>query len=195
MTIITTFYTMDGKEGVDLNFSQTSISVTTAPEVPAPRAKLGDRVQGNAGSEWMFVQASATATCFNVVAIDSNFQARNVTSALMASNVYTYGVVELQPNQFGAAVSVGNANGGVVNVSDYFWAAMKVNGGAVVNVISTAALGAKLYVSSTAGVLTSSAQSEQLTGIAIVGSVLATSTVVTPIEYLQYGYLVPYVSV
>lgn len=184
MAVVTTFYTMDGKEGVDLNFIQTSISVTTDPSVPAPRAKLGDRVQGNAGSWWMFVQASATVTCFNTVAIDQNYKAANVTQGMITSNVYTYGVFESQPNQFGATVSIGNANGGVANTGDFFWALMGAIGGAQLNVLTTALAGARLFVNvGTPGVLSTTASNSYFLGLQVVNT-LATTTVVTPAEFI-----------
>ena len=199
MTVQTLFYTMDNKDGVDLNNVQSSISVTTDPSVPAPRAKLGDRVQGCNGSEWMFVQASATVTCFNVVAIDSNSQARNITATLLASNAYAYGIAEVQPNQMGATVSIGNANGGVVNAGDYFWAAMKITNGGQVNVLTTAALGAKLYIGLLPGTLTSTgpttatASAPWMMGIVNI-ELLATISVPEPAEFIGMGYIIPFVS-
>ena len=190
MTVVTTFYTMDNKDGVDLNFAQTSISVTTDPSTPAPRAKLGDTVLGNNGSQWIFCQASATVTCYNVVAIDTNFQIRTATTAIAASQIYTFGILEMQPNQFGATVSIGNANGGVLNVSDFMWVAQKISGGGQVNMITTAAAGGKLFISgSSPGSLTSTASSWYFPGINPIAA-LATTTVVTPSEFVQSSYLV-----
>ena len=69
---------------------------------------LGDRVQGNNGSEWVFVQASTTVTAFMAVAIDNTFKANDLTSALIASNVYSYGIAEFQASN--------------AQPNDYFWA-------------------------------------------------------------------------
>lgn len=190
MTVVTTFYTMDNKEGVDLNYFQTSIGVSIDPSIPAPRAKLGDVVLGNNGSQWIFCQASATVTCYNVVAIDTNFQIRTATTAILASGVYTFGVLEAQPNQQGTSVSVGNAAGGVLNVSDYAWVAQKISGGGQVNMITTAAAGARLFISGTSpGSLTSTASTWYFPGIAAV-TAIATTTVVTPNEFVQSSFLV-----
>jgi hypothetical protein len=197
MTVLQSFYAMDNKEGVDLNVLQTSIGVSVDPSVPAPRAKLGDRVQGNGGSEWLFVQASATVTAYNMVAIDAAFQARNLTEALCVSNQYVMGIAEFPPNQQGATVSIGNAAGGVVNAGDYFWAALKIAAGGQVNCAVTAAAGAKLYVSGLIpGNLTSAATTTvpQLVG-AVVVTALATISVPDTTEIIMQGYFVPYVSV
>lgn len=189
MTVVTSFYTMDNKEGVDLNNVLTSINVSTDPSVPAPPAKLGDMVLGNNGSQWIFVQASATVTCYNVVAIDTNFQARVASTAIMASGIYTFGIAELVPDLVNAVVSIGNASGGVVNPSDYFWAAMKISGGGQVNCITTAAAGAKLFISTIPGVLTSTASTWYFPGIAVI-TAMTTTTVVTPSEFVQSSFLV-----
>jgi hypothetical protein len=189
MTVVTTFYTMDNKEGVDLLYAQTSISVTTDPSIPLPRAKLGDTVLGNNGSQWIFCQASATVTCYNVVAIDTNFQIRTATTAICASQIYTFGILEMQPFQLGSTVSIGAA-GGVLNVSDFMWVAQKITGGGQVNLITTAAAGGKLFISGTSpGSLTSTASSWYFPGINPIAA-LATTTVVTPSEFVQSSYLV-----
>lgn len=190
MAVIASFLPMDNKEGVTLNNIITSIDVSADPSVPAPPAKLGDRVQGNGGSEWVFVRASATVTCYNMVAIDKDYQARNITSANALSNVYVYGVAEFPPNQMGATVSIGNNAGGVVQPSDYFWAALKIAAGGKVNCITSAANGAKLYISpTTPGNLTTSATAVQVFGLAIVET-LTTISVPQSLEFVQYGYII-----
>lgn len=195
MTVISTFFTMDSKEGVNLNAIITSVT-TTDPSYPGLPHKLGDRVQGNGGSEWLFVQASTTVTAYNVVAIDAAFKANNITSALATSNAYVYGIAEFPPSQLGTTVSLGNANGGVVNAGDQFWAALKIAAGGQVNGAVTAAVGAKLYISTVIpGNLSSSATAIQMTGIAFVGTILATISVPQSMEAVMFGYLTPYASV
>jgi len=185
---ITTFYPMDGKEGVNLNLTVATLG-STNPEYPFPPAKLGDRVQGNAGSEWLFVQASTTVTCYNLVGIDSGYNANPATIAMAASNAYTWGVAEFPPNQSGATVSIGNASGGVCNAGDYFWALMKSNGGAQINALATCTTGAvRIYISPTAGNITVSATDKYFPGI-IIPTSLTTTTVVTPILFAS-GYLI-----
>ncbi len=188
---------MDNKEGVNLNAIITSISATLDPSTPAPPAKLGDRVQGNGGSEWLFVRASATVTAYNVVAIDAAFKCANATEALTVSNQYVYGVAEFPPSQLNATVSIGNANGGVANTDDYFWAALKIAAGGKVNCAVTAAKGAKLFISGLLpGNLTSAASTTvpQFTGLAIVET-LATISVPQSCEFVQKSYFDLYVSV
>lgn len=189
MTVVFDFFTMDNKEGIDLNNIQTSVNVAVDPSIPAPRAKLGDNVLGNNGSHWIFVQASATVTCYNVVAIDTNFQARVCSTAMMASGIYSFGIAEFSPDQLGITVSVGNNSGGVVQPGDYFWAAMRIAGGGQVNCITTAAAGARLFISTTPGVLTSTASTWYFPGIAV--PTAATTAIVATIEFIQASYLVP----
>lgn len=161
MAIITQWYTVDNKEGVDLNNVQ-PVNVTTNPEYPGPSAKLGDRVQGNAGSEWVFVQASVTVTRYNAVCIDgTSFRAFNMTSALVASNVYSYGIAEFQTTQ---------ANGAGAN-GDYFWALLKANGGVAVNISPSAGRGVNLFISAVDGAFTSSVTSNAINSIELVVSI------------------------
>lgn len=196
MTTLNTFYAMDNKEGVDLNYIQTSVT-STDPVVPGPRAKLGDRVQGNGGSEWLFVQASATVTAYNVIAIDAAFKAATLTETLMVSNQYVYGIAEFPPNQLNTTVSIGNANGGVASPGDFFWAALKIAAGGKINCAVTAAKGAKLWVSGLLpGSLTSAASTTvpQFTGLAIVET-MATISVPQSAEFIQQSYFIGYTSV
>lgn len=188
MTVRLSWFTMDNKIGVDLNRIVASIAVTASPDIPAAPMKLGDRVQGNGGSEWMFVQASATVSAFNTVAIDANARARNVTQALITSNVYTYGVASFRPNQFGSLVSVGNENGGVVNPNDFFWALLRANQGSQLNMVSSVDAGARLFVSAVPGVLTASASNSYFIGLSAVVS--AAVTVQGTVEVIMQGPMV-----
>lgn len=156
MTIVTNWYTMDCKEGVDLN-NPITINTTTNPEYPAPPHKLLDRVQGIYGSEWVFVQASATVTANNGIVIDNLGKANSMTSALVASHVYSYGIAEFQ-------ASVANAN-------DFFWALLKANGGVAVNISPSVGRGVQMYISAVAGSFTSSVTSNAIEGIELVASI------------------------
>lgn len=202
MAIQTNFFVMDNKMGVDLNNPYTSVDSTSNPnpDNPAPPAVVGDRVQSNNGGEWWFVRASATVSAFNMVAINRSFRAINLTTALVASNSYAYGIAEFQPR---GGVTSGNANGGVVNTDDYFWALVKVAMGARVNTTASAtvALGAALYVSgSTPGYVTASADTSaapgggRLNGMMYTGSVsidAASATTPTALEIGMFGYVMP----
>lgn len=198
MTAITNWYTVDNKPGVNLNNVVTSVSITTnppAPEYPLPPFALGDRCQGNAGSEWIFVRASATVTAYNLVAIGPapNFSAVNLTSALVASNAYTYGIAEFQPT---AGVTAGNATGGVANAGECFWALLKANAGVRLNttVSLTIGLGTGLYISGTAGFVAASASgSSRLNGLVYAGTVSidASSATYTALEVNMFSYILP----
>lgn len=180
------WYTMDNKLGVNLTQIQSSINASVGasgdglayPQI-GYEPKLGDRVQGNNGSEWIFVQASTTCTQYGVIAIDCNFLCNPCTSLLVASNVYSYAIPQFPATQ--------------ANAGDQFWAAELIRGGGLVRVTDTAARGAKLYISvGTPGALTSTATNTQMTGIAINTSMTSTTATV---DYVQFGYIVPYVSV
>lgn len=166
-TIITNFYTVDNQAGANLNFPQT-ISVTTNPEYPAPNDNLGDTCQGIGGSQWVFVKASTTVTALNVVMIDESFNANNCSwsQANGVSLQKTLGIAEFQAS--------------VANAGDYFWAQVRGQGGSLVNVLSTAAAGAQLYLSSSSpGSVTttvaSSATNATLFNGAIAGSLTGTT--------------------
>jgi hypothetical protein len=150
--LTTKWYTMDNKEGVDLNVPQT-ISVTTNPELPTARLALGETVLGNNGSRWLFVQASSTVTANNLVAIDVNFAANDLSASLAASLKYTIGIAQFQAS--------------VANAGDYFWACLEAKGGAAVNCVNGyTAPGVVMYVCATLpGVLMTSASAALVHGI------------------------------
>src|SRR5882762_7891345 len=165
-TIITNFYTVDEQAGANLNQPQT-ISVTTNPEIPGPNSALGDICQGIGGSQWVFVKASTTVTALNVVAIDESFNANNAQAASASTTLTkTLAVAEFQAS--------------VANAGDYFWAALAIRGGALVNVQSTAAAGVQMYISSsTPGALTTTVNSTTTNAIvygAIVAGALVSAT-------------------
>lgn len=172
--IVQVWYPESGKEGVDLNNPQT-VSATLDPSVPAPRAKLGDIVKGNNGSEWVFVQASTTVTVNNLVAIDVNFAANNLTATLAASLKYAVGMALFS----GATVA---------NALDYFWACRNAIGGAALNFTGTAAAGSQLYVSSTqAGAITSAVSANRLIGL-YANSTITGATTTVDVVALAYIY-------
>lgn len=172
MAIQTRFFTMDGKEGVDLNNIEATFDATTLPEVPGRRHNLGDRVQGNNGSEWMYVVASATVTAFNWIAINRNFGAQNATTAIQASGIFVFGIAEFQ------AISTDQTSLLNAQPGQNFWALMKAAHGARVNVSATISVGpgAKLFVSQDIpGTLTTSTTSSTSAMLQIVGLFVAAS--------------------
>lgn len=201
MTIRTNWYTMDNKSGVNLNVAVTSVTVTnnpTQPEYPGPPHQLGDRVQGTNGSEWVFVKASATISCFNVVAIDSGYNAANMTTTLLASGLYHPAIAE---TQIVGSVTAGTAPGGVINPSDFFWAMTKVVQGARVNanVSATISPGSRLYISGTdPGHVTALAPTSATPGGGRLNGMMAissadSSTVSAPatLEIGMFSYIMP----
>lgn len=179
MTVITQWYTEDGKLGVDLNYPNTSVDSSSSanPSVPGPNAKIGDKVDGNAGSEWMFVLASATVTAAMIVGIDKTGRCQDLTSAMIVSNVYTYGIAQFQAT--------------LANAGEYFWALLKANYG--VKLIadtssSVGGIGCALYIGgSQPGTVMVTAVTNRLNGIAGVVSVSSGNS----LECVMNGYILP----
>lgn len=198
MAITTNWYVMDNKLGVNLNRVVSSVTITanpSQPEYPGVPFALGERVQGNNGSEWMFVQASTTVSAFNVVQIGIGFKAENIViaSANSASGIFTYGIAEFQIR---GSVTVGNANGGVCNAGDFFWALIKANGGVRVNLASSVSVAAntRLYVqtSGTPGWVTTSATLNRAIGLVVQASASgADNGVPGAMECALFTYLFP----
>ncbi len=182
MAINTNWFPLDGKPGLALGvvtpYAQAGSS--SAPEYTGPPAKLLDRVQGNNGSEWILVQASSTVTQYNCVVIDNAGQANNMTSALVASNVYAYGFAQFNTTQ---------ANGAASGQGDYFWALLKANGGVGINISPSAGRGVQLYISATPGCFTSSVTSNAIMNIALQASIGTSAS--GPGEAVVRGYILP----
>jgi len=179
MAINTNWKCTDNKLGANFN---KVISVNTdqdeadfTPEYPSTPLALGERAHGDGGSEWIFVQASTTVSQYMAVVIDANFKANNLTSALIASNVYAIGLAQFS--------DVTCANAG-----EYFWALLKANGGgAAANVSPSAGRGVALYISSNAGMFTSSATTNRIAGISFVASIGTSAS--NPGEVIIYDYM------
>jgi len=183
MTLYANWYATDPKIGDDLMFVTQFFATASFPEYPAgggdSRPRLGEPAQGIGGSQWMFVQASATVTALNVVAIDHLFKANNITSALAASQSYSYGIAHFKSTV---------ADGGTGGNGDYFWALMIARGGFSVMINPSATRGAQLYINvATAGALTASATALQVQNIVIVTAAGTSSG--TTAEFVMVGYM------
>lgn len=157
---------MDGKLGVDLNYPETrttvSTTVTGIPEMPGSTHNLGDVVQGNNGSRWMYVQAGATVTAQNLIHISSSNVANVLTSTLASSNQGTIGIAQM------AATAAAT--------NQYFWALLQARSGAFVNTTGSCLTGTQLYISSgTVGVVTTSVSTVALKNIYTLSSATATT--------------------
>lgn len=184
MTVKTNWKCVDNKLGANFNkvvavdADQSSADFT--PETPSAPFSLGERAHGDNGSEWIFVQASTTVTQYMAVVIDNNFKANNITSALIASNVYAIGLAQFN--------DVTQADAG-----EYFWACLKAVGGAGARVASSAGKGVALYISGTPGAFTSSATNNKMVGLSFVASIGTSAS--NPGEVVIYDYIHAYVSV
>lgn len=181
MAIRTNWYTMDGKLGVNLYsaplgvLSSVNTSAAPNPDLIAPPMQIGDRVQGNAGSEWMYVQASATVTANNLIAIDINGKCESLTSLHILSGTYTYGIATFQATQ--------------ANLADYFFSCIKAANGIGLNANTTVSVasGSALYISTEPGRVTSTAgPAGRLNGINF-----ATSATGNTKEAVMFGYIMP----
>lgn len=182
MAIRTNWYTMDNKLGVTLYAAPLAVvsSVNTSaapnPDVPAAPMNIGDRVQGNAGSEWMYVQASATVTANNLIAIDINGKVESLTSTHILSGTYAYGIATFAATQ--------------ANANDFFFACLKAANGVGINAATTVsvAAGSTLYISATEPGRVSGAvvASGRLNGINFAVSATGNTK-----EAVMFGYIMP----
>lgn len=190
MAVRTNWYTMDNKLGVNLNRVITSVTTganPTQPEYPGIPHNLGDRVQGNGGSEWVFVQASATISTYACIAIGVGSKAENITiSHVTATAVgYMYGFAQFNTV---AGASVGAAAGGVANTGDFFWALVKANDGIKVRLATASPSGgaSELFVAaSSVGTLLTAGS------CLLVGAMAVAATNTNAAEVQMYTYLLP----
>lgn len=205
MAILSKWVTMDNKLGIDLNtvVSIGAVSAGSSGDIlsypgQTVTPKLGDRVQGSNGSEWMYVKAGTTVSAFNMVAISPGFSAQSLTKALVVSNAYSYGVAEFQTVN---GASIGAATGGVANTDEFFWALLKANVGIRINATGTMVPGADLYIqgTGTAGYIAGSssivsiAGGGRANGLMFLGSVSldAITASTSAAEFGMFGYLMP----
>ena len=180
MALVTSFFAVDPRSGINLNSTQT-INTTTNPEYPAPNLAVGDICQGVDGSQWVFVKASTTVTAFNVVMIDNLFNANNcnfqdTSGATTFSLSKTLGLAEFQVT--------------VANAGDYFWAQLAGRGGSAVNVLSTAAANAQLYISSSSpGSVTTTIASSASNAILYNAAIPSSLTGATAAVELVFAYM------
>jgi hypothetical protein len=168
MTANLSWYPMDAKAGTNLQQRQTIVTTGAlsqqTPETPAPTMNLGDRVQGNNNSVWVFVKASTTVTAGNAVIWDEAFNANNATATLAVTDK-------------GIAIAqfyvIGNGPGGIQSTlqqdaaqpGDYFWAAVQ-GAGLVANITATASANAPLYlVAGSPGQLSSTVATVRVAGL------------------------------
>lgn len=111
---------------------------------------LGTIVQGNAGSVYMYCQASTTLSQYDCAAIDSAYKANPITTALTTEGS-----------------SLGWPQVAVDLATPYFWAALQ---GRTINirVASSAAANVPLYTTATAGVLDDAVANNLVNGVRIV---------------------------
>lgn len=98
-------FVTSGAIGINL----TDVTNGTTTDGVGAKFTLGTRVTGNDNTIWCYVQANGAITQYNVVAIDENFQAASVTSALAGAGYLAgFAQVAFADNQFGWVALCGN---------------------------------------------------------------------------------------
>jgi hypothetical protein len=160
MVAVLSWYPTDPKAGANLQATQTVVSsqgsgatalsaITgqTGYELPAASFALGERLQGNNDSIWVFVKASTTVTAGNLVAIDEQFNANDLTLALATSLRFNIGIAQFFTPGLGPGSIQSTATQATAQPGDFFWAAQQGDGLSV-NISTTGAANSQLFVSS-----------------------------------------------
>lgn len=161
-----------------VNSSTIGVNLQGASDGATANFGLGTHVLGNAGSEWIYVQATSALTTGTVVAINSGF----IALPANASNLLN--AAQGSP-QSGDAIGFSQ---GVFAAADFGWVCIRgQNMYVAVSNIST--LGAALYISPNAsGMISTSAASGTLAGIVL--ATASASGVASVVQaYLQYPRL------
>ena len=158
MTANFSWFPMDNKvPGVNLQQTQTvvnsqgstatalsAITGQTGYELPASGAVLGDHIQGNNNTLWIFLKATTTVTAGNAVFWTSGFTAFNatVTLAVTAGGV---GIAQFYTTGNGPGSIQSTLQQGTAQPGDFFWAATQ-GAGLVVNLTATTSVSNALYL-------------------------------------------------
>jgi hypothetical protein len=162
-----TQYNIAPQSGVDVTTYYANISASVSPETPAPPFQVGEIIEGNQGSEFIFVQASTSIALGDFVAIQNGFFTNSLTSTNVISSlgcqIAMAGTVLAQSLTF-------------IPAGAFFWAAIRgssLSGNAASAL--TAGAPVQLFTTATAGAITSVTTSftlaAALAGIEVVSSV------------------------
>jgi hypothetical protein len=174
MTANLSWYPMDAKvPGVALQSTQTVPSSTgaisaqtgaTGFELPAAGANLGDHIQGNNNSLWVFVKASTTVTSGNAVIWDSGFNANNATATL-AVTAKGIGIAQFYTTGLGATSIQSTLNVATAQPGDFFWVATQGQGLIVNMQATTSVLNPLFLVAGSPGQLAPTAATARVNGL------------------------------
>lgn len=141
------WYAEDPRIGMGLNFTVTawtSASQSVVPELPGPGAALGDTCNGQNNSKWIFVQASSTITCGNVIYVNKSYKANNLLgnpslgTAFGATQALSDITIAFAQFTNGSPTNIKTSSAQVVaNTNDYFWALLEADAGIWVNSVNT----------------------------------------------------------
>jgi len=187
MVAVLNWFPTDPKSGASLQQTQTvvnsqgsgatalsAITGQTGYELPAANFALGERVQGNNDSLWVFVKASTTVTAGNLVAIDEQYNANNLTQTLAASLRFDIGIAQFYTQGQGPGSIQSTATQATAQPGDFFWAAQQGQGLSV-NIAASGAANTQLYVSSTTGGSVSTSTTTQIVRNLFVGTTAFTT--------------------
>jgi hypothetical protein len=121
-----------------------AITGQTGYELPAAGATVGDHIQGNNNSLWLFVKASSTVTAGNAVMWDTNFNANNATTTLGVINK-GIGIAQFYTTGLGPGSIQSTLQQGTAQPGDFFWIATQGQG-LVVNLTATASANDALFL-------------------------------------------------
>lgn len=162
------------QSGVDVTTYYANISASVSPETPAPPFAVGSIIEGNQGSEFVFVQASTSIALGDFVAIQNGFFANSLTNTNINNSL---------GGQIGMAGTVLAQSLTFIPAGAFFWAAIRgagLIGNAASNVLTTPTSGVavQLFTTGTAGAITSITTSSSLAaGLAGIQVVLSSSLV------------------
>lgn len=166
MTQVTNFATTP-QGGIDLN-NVYVVSASLTPETPAPPFALGTEVIGLNGAQYLFVQASASISANDFVAITGANQANSLTN----TNAVAAGGVRI-----GVAPGAPVVTSTGIAAASYFWAALNGSALSANGVAASTTSNVQLYTTAVAGAVASVTGSS---GVALGGVIMTASATANP---------------
>lgn len=170
-----TQWNVSAQSGADVTTYYANISASVSPETPAPPFAVGTLIEGNQGSEFVFVQASTSIALGDFVAIQNGFLANSLTSTNINSSL---------GGQIGIAGTVLAQSVTFIPAGAFFWAAIRGSGmlgnaGSAALTTPTSGVAVQLFTTATAGAITSVTTSSTLAA-GLAGILVVASSSLTP---------------
>jgi hypothetical protein len=138
---------------------QSTATLTTADITAGKGFTLGNRRQDHSGNTWVFVQASASLTAYDAVAIQADFKAKQLTIDV-GKEAVEVGFVQVA---FG--------------IGEYGWA--QITGRPLIRLAADCDKDLALYATATGGVLDDATTSTMINGVVCTTSVTGATTAAT----------------